>query len=457
MIDGSSRVQHRIELFALGLKSGTRANLPNLADRRAALEKYRTRWESLEHAERVSVNTGERRAEVLDPVIVYQVSTQERCKYCFIQAPLPSKGLPQKEWVISNMPDERFYCAAVQPIHDLVVMVAYRPGIIYRCVRSEDPTQLLTIGRYEIQCLQLSTGLPHPRARSFPLETFGRSLNIKVTGHRLAALRNQLGNHQNRSLIIWDWESGDVICVKLFLVDTVSRIDTCFPIQNTEAHFSSAFYFIDDYRLAILKLSGLFARSDSLVIYDTNRFREDPPLVLRLPKDASAGDFYGPGEAPDSAEALFTGNREQSLLAINMESPTLNLAFRSLLIVTIKDLLTLVSGGGKKTVKFDGWKHLAHRVQVLRHPIWDVNAVGVCGPAVLILEPHTPPARYRLTICDFSPDACRTNLASGQRCPYTIRYHTFQVQEAPDDNGDCWTILSEGLLLCQVGGTFVGL
>jgi len=213
-------------------------------------------------------------------------------------------------------------------------------------------------------------------------------------------------------------------------------------MQDTEAYFSPAFYFIDDYRLAILKWSGLFARSDSLVIYDTREkpdgSHEDPQLVLKLPKNELAGGFYGPGEAPDGAEALFTGNREQSLLAINMESPTPtpSSAFRSFLIVTIKDLLTFVPEGGKETVKFDGWKHLARQVQVLWHTIWDVKAVWVCGPAVLTLEPHSPPARYHLTICDFSPDARRTNLASGERCPYTMRYHTFQVHEAPYDNGE---------------------
>lgn len=141
LIDGSPRIQCGIELFAVGLKSGTRANLFSPVDKRAALERYRTRWERLEHAERVSVNVDKRRTKILEPLIIYEVAAEGKRDYHFLQVPSPSKGLPQKEWAICDFPGN---CAAVQPAHDLVVMVECRPGLLYECVVNRGSAQSLT-------------------------------------------------------------------------------------------------------------------------------------------------------------------------------------------------------------------------------------------------------------------------------------------------------------------------
>ena len=51
IIDGTPRIQHEAELFAVALEGSTRVDFLDLADRRTALEKYRTRWENVEHAD----------------------------------------------------------------------------------------------------------------------------------------------------------------------------------------------------------------------------------------------------------------------------------------------------------------------------------------------------------------------------------------------------------------------
>lgn len=131
-----------MELFATGLENGTRTNLFSPADQRAALETYRTRWERLEHAERVSLNTNDHWTTILDPLIIYQVAANNKYDFCFLQAPSPSKGLPQKEWVIRDLPGKP-RCAAVQPAHDLLVMVESRPGPNeFMCVINRGPTTI---------------------------------------------------------------------------------------------------------------------------------------------------------------------------------------------------------------------------------------------------------------------------------------------------------------------------
>jgi len=92
--------------------------------------------------------------EVLRPVIIHQVGPEKVCDFHFLQVPSPFRGLPQKGWVIHDLPRD-FSCVAIQPIHDLPVALRIH----------EEPLQPLIPGRSEIHCLQLSTGRPHPRAK----------------------------------------------------------------------------------------------------------------------------------------------------------------------------------------------------------------------------------------------------------------------------------------------------
>ena len=208
-----------------------------------------------------------------------------------------------------------------------------------------------------------------------------------------------------------------------------------------------------------MRKSGFSTRDDSLVIYDTSGehhpAREVPQLVLRLPESALAVGFHGPGEIPDSEDAIFTPNRKQTLLAIKMEIPDPSSVATFFLVVAFEDLLSLATGDSEKTMKLSEWERFAHRVKIPPSPEWGTIATGVCGPTVLVLQPDMLPAQYKLWVCDFSPDARRTNLASGRQQRYALRQHSFQALEALEGDNR-WTISSGGLVLYQVGGIFRG-
>ncbi|KAF9790422.1 hypothetical protein BJ322DRAFT_1169024 [Thelephora terrestris] len=356
LVDGSLRIQCKIELFALGLESGTRNNLLGPVDQRAALERYRKRREHLEHAERVSLNVDRRRMRILllEPLIIYQPAGKDKRDHHILRIPSPSKGLPRKEWIICGLPGGRFDCAAVQPAHDLVVMVA-----------------------------TISSG-------------------------------------------------------------TLSQL------QDLKAYFSLAFYFVDDYRLAILRRSELSARDTSLVMYDTrgepHPALEVPQLILRLPEGASAASFCGPGEAPNHDDVLFTPIREQSLLAIRMETPDPSSVTTFFLVVTVEKLFELAAGDPERMMEFDEWERVAHKLQIPSPLERGVIAVWVCGPTILVVEPDVLPARDKLWACDFSPYARRTNLASGRQQKYTLQHYNFQVQEAVGSDNRR-SVLPEGFIV----------
>jgi hypothetical protein len=230
-------------------------------------------------------------------------------------------------------------------------------------------------------------------------------------------------------------------------------------MQGADAYFSPAFYFIDDYRLAILRRSGLQPRGESLVIYDTrgkaNLVPRAPRLLLNLPQLGPGGaiGFYGPGETPSDEDAFFRlTDQEQSLLAIAVGGVSRHgLATTSFMVVSPGDLLALASRGGEDPVEFEEWKHLVLKAPIPPQLEGGILTVGVCGPAILVLELDRH-SQYRLWVYDFSPGARRTSLASGQQQKYTLRHFAFQDEKILSNRCNLWTILPERIVLHQVSG-----
>lgn len=200
-------------------------------------------------------------------------------------------------------------------------------------------------------------------------------------------------------------------------------------------------------------------QDDSLVIYDTRGkphvARELPQLVLRLPEDTSAEDFHGPGEAPNHEGAVFTTNRERCLLAIKTLVLDFTMEKIFFLVVAFEDLFALASRNAEKTMEFDEWKRVAHRVRIPPQPERGITVVGLCGLTIVVLGPDmsASDSQYKLWVCDFSPNARRTNLASCRQGKYTLRRYDLQAHETLETTNR-WTIFSEGLVLSEVGGIF---
>ena len=232
-----------------------------------------------------------------------------------------------------------------------------------------------------------------------------------------------------------------------------------YATQNEEDCFSQGFYFIDDYRLAILRQSEPASLDRSLAIYDTirtlakdNQIRQVPRLLLGLPtlicRDIG---FYGPGAIPSDEGALFPTNRERSLLAIKMKGfDDAKPSHRFFLVIAFEDLFALASKGVEKPVEFEEWKHFTLEAQLPPRSRCRFSTVGVCGLEILILESDMSPFQCKLWIYDFSPGARRTNLASGQQQRYTLRWFNLRGDKIPPDRNHLWSILPQCLVLRQV-------
>jgi len=101
-------------------------------------------------------------------------------------------------------------------------------------------------------------------------------------------------------------------------------------------------------------------------------------------------------------------------------------------------------------MEFDEWERVARRVRVPPEPERGITVVGVCGLTIVVLGPDMSASdtQYELWVCDFSPDARRTNLASSRQEKYTLRQYNFQAHEAFESSGR-WAIFSEGLVLSE--------
>ena len=251
--------------------------------------------------------------------------------------------------------------------------------------------------------------------------------------------------------------------VILLLIDLIALTNN-HVMQDEDDCFSQGFYFIDDYRLAILRRSELCPWDDSLVIYDTREKAdpvcEVPRLLLRLPNpgpECEAVGFYGPGEIPSDEDALFLTNQEQTLLAIEMdgfndpESRPMHF-----IVITFRSLIAFASRGTEKPVEFEEWKHFTSEVEIPLELEWPSPAIGVCGPEILVFGSSPSLPQCRLWSYDFSPGARRTSFVSGQQQKYTLRKFNLRGGEMLSNSYQRWSILPQCLVLYQVSKPYLG-
>lgn len=226
LVDASPTIQYRLELLAASLEDDPRKAPLVMADRRALLRRYHSRWDKLQRIKREVIVLPTHTKRVLEGDVLGCIvdSGSDGLDVHFIQLPSVSREVRLKQWVVLGLPK----CDAalrINPEADLLVVpeVVEEGRYVARFVdRSHGGDSSLSV--FLIHTLQLSDGFPHPSAPAdHPMLYVDRdsektisSLNILVSGHRLVAIITLQGTfHSGRYniLVVWDWRSGQRVLV----------------------------------------------------------------------------------------------------------------------------------------------------------------------------------------------------------------------------------------------------
>ena len=108
LIDASPAIQYRVDLFSAALEDDLRDTSLVLADRRAHLEGYHSRWDRFSQAKQSSVELPPHTQRVIDGEIlacVQEVSvTSDKIDIAFMRLPSISRGIQRKQWVVRGLP-----------------------------------------------------------------------------------------------------------------------------------------------------------------------------------------------------------------------------------------------------------------------------------------------------------------------------------------------------------------
>ena len=77
-----------------------------LADRRAHLEKYRSRWDRFPQAQQSSIELPPHAQRVIDGEVLacIQETTDDRIDVTFMRLPSVSRGIQRKRWAVQGLP-----------------------------------------------------------------------------------------------------------------------------------------------------------------------------------------------------------------------------------------------------------------------------------------------------------------------------------------------------------------
>jgi len=226
LVDASPTIQYRLELLAASLEDDPRKDPLVMADRRALLQRYHSRWDKLQGDKREIIVLPAHTKRVLEGDVLGCITDSGggELDVHFIQLPSVSRGVRLKQWVVLGLP-KCDTALKINPEADLLVVpeVVEEGRYATRFVdRSYGGDASFSV--FLIHTLQLSDGFPHPSAPTdHPMLYVDResektisSLNILVSGHRLVAKVTFQGTfHSGRynTLVVWDWRSGQRVLV----------------------------------------------------------------------------------------------------------------------------------------------------------------------------------------------------------------------------------------------------
>jgi len=226
LIDTSPAMQYRVELFATSSVDDLRRPSVVVADRRALLERYHSRWDRLRGDEwrRIVLPTHTKRVFEGGVLGCIAESGDDKFDVHFFQLPSVSREVRLKQWVVRGLPK----CDAtlkINPEADLLVVpevVNERRYVIQSFNHLHGCDSLFSTFRMHL--LRLSDGFPHPLALvdsamhcvNYESRRFLSSLEVLVSGHRLvtvAAFAEAPYFGRHNTLVVWDWRSGQRVLV----------------------------------------------------------------------------------------------------------------------------------------------------------------------------------------------------------------------------------------------------
>ena len=106
LIDDSPAVQYRMDLFSAALEDDPADTSLELADRRAHLEQYRSRWDRHDQAKQSSVELPPHTQRVIDGEVLacIQEAAGDKIDVTFVRLPSILKGIRRKQWVVKGLP-----------------------------------------------------------------------------------------------------------------------------------------------------------------------------------------------------------------------------------------------------------------------------------------------------------------------------------------------------------------
>jgi len=130
-IQKSPWINHRINLYAVGLEDNPESNLI-LADKRRALKEYRAKWNNLDPFQKWEPGAGSVGCQWTSVLGVYGVTAHSQEFIEFFTLESVSQGVPRKEWKIP-LPHFNFSGFAINPHSNLLVVVEGKLGWVLRC------------------------------------------------------------------------------------------------------------------------------------------------------------------------------------------------------------------------------------------------------------------------------------------------------------------------------------
>ena len=112
-----------MDLFSAALEDNPRNTSLGLADRRAHLEEYRSRWDRFDQAELSSIDLPPHTQVVIDGEVLacVQEGVGDKIDVTFIRLPSVSRETERKQWVVRGLPGDGFDLT-IYPELDMLVI-----------------------------------------------------------------------------------------------------------------------------------------------------------------------------------------------------------------------------------------------------------------------------------------------------------------------------------------------
>lgn len=224
-------MQYRVDLFSAALEEDLGNTSLGLADRRAHLEEYHSRWDRYNQEKVSFVELPPHAQRVIDGEVLacIQEAVGDKIDVTFIRLPSVSRGIQRKQWIVRGLP-KNGSDLKMNPGLDILVVPELLDGgrwvtAFSTPLRCRSLTNSGVCSAFQIHLLRLSDGRPHPLATVDPSVfhiDYGEGKTITefsvLIGERIlvavVAVHKAL-RWKDGGILIWDWRNGHKILVSV--------------------------------------------------------------------------------------------------------------------------------------------------------------------------------------------------------------------------------------------------